>query len=102
MARIRVRITSRINLDKRNQRNGATKCSRDFSNLIQIKTTNPSLSNSGNVTPEKNVDTQANNNYNKSLLSVMLVNARFRLNKINAFELLIKMQEADIVCITET
>ncbi len=49
MARIKVRITSRINLDKRNQRNGATKRSRDFSNLIQSKTSNPSLSNSDNV-----------------------------------------------------
>ncbi len=38
MARIKVRITSRINLDKWNQRNGAAKRIRDFSNLIQIKT----------------------------------------------------------------
>ena len=77
MAQIKVRITLRINLDKRNRRNGATKHSRDFSNLIQIKASNPSLSNSSSVTPEKNVVTEINN-YNKSLpMNVLLMQDLF-------------------------
>ena len=43
-----------------------------------------------------------NINNNRSLPSVMLVNARSLFNKINELEILVEMQEIDIVCVTET
>jgi hypothetical protein len=51
------------------------------------------------VSLEKSV---TNINNNRSLPSVMLVNARSLPNKINELEILVEMQEIDIVCVTET
>lgn len=39
---------------------------------------------------------------NRSLSTVMLVNARSLLNKINELQILVEMNNIDIVCITET
>ena len=50
------------------------------------------------VSLEKSVDI----NNNRFLPSVMLVNARSLFNKINELEIIAKMQEIDVVCITET
>ena len=51
------------------------------------------------VSLEKSV---TNSNNNRSLPSVMLVNARSLPNKINELEILVEMQEIDVVCVTET
>ena len=47
-------------------------------------------------------DNYYNINNNRSLPSVMLANARSLFNKINELEIVAKMQEIDVVCITET
>ena len=48
------------------------------------------------------LDKSVNINNNRSLPSVMLVNARSLFKKSNELEVVAKMQEIDIVCITET
>ena len=48
------------------------------------------------------LDKSVNINNNRSLPSVMLVNARSLFNKSNELEIVAKMQEIDVVCITET
>ena len=48
------------------------------------------------------LDKSVNINNNRSLRSVMLVNARSLFNKSNELEIVAKMEEIDVVCITKT